>query len=383
MKSIFLLVLGISGMVVVTAQNVEKPFRLKGTVSGMKEPVARVYLTYALNGERKLDTAIIKNGGYEFSGQLSEPTLARIRAIYPEIDGKNTPINAKKDIAVVFLQPGNITITHTDSFSHSIVKGSASHDAYLSLDTRLKSLNDKMQELSLAYAALYRNKDEEGMKKMEPQFDEIQASIKKEYLGYAKGNPESPIAVYVVNQYAGWEINPDEVEPVFNSLPASMRNQPTAKLLQEKIELAKKTAVGRFAMDFTQADTLGNPISLSSLRGKYVLVDFWASWCGPCRAENPNVVNAYNKFKGKGFHIMGVSLDQPNAKDKWLKAIHDDNLTWTHVSDLQYWKNAVAIQYGIQSIPANLLIDPTGKIIAKNLRGDELQKKLEALLDKP
>ena len=231
-----------------------------------------------------------------------------------------------------------------------------------------------MQDLSTSYSALYKNKDTAGMKKMEPLFDEVQADIKKEYLSYVNANPASPISVYVVSQYAGWDINPDEVEPLFNALPAAAKNYPSAKLLQEKIEVAKKTGVGRYAMDFTQNDTLGKPVSLSSFKGKYVLIDFWASWCGPCRAENPNVVNAFNKYKDKGFHVLGVSLDQPNAKDKWIKAIHDDNLTWTHVSDLQYWKNAVAIQYGIQAIPQNFLLDPEGKIIGKNLRGEALQE---------
>jgi len=135
-------------------------------------------------------------------------------------------------------------------------------------------------------------------------------------------------------------------------------------------------------MDFTQNDTLGKPVTLSSLRGKYLLVDFWASWCGPCRAENPNVVKAFNKYKEKGFHIIGVSLDNPGQMEKWMKAIHDDGLIWTQVSDLKGWKNEVAIQYGIQAIPQNFLLDPEGKIIAKNLRGEELDSKLAEIVEK-
>ena len=135
------------------------------------------------------------------------------------------------------------------------------------------------------------------------------------------------------------------------------------------------------ALDFTQNDTLGKPVSLKDFRGRYVLIDFWASWCGPCRAENPNVVAAWQQFKDKNFTVLGISLDQPTGKEKWLKAIHDDHLTWTHVSDLKFWNNAVARKYDINAIPANLLIGPDGKIIARNLHERELAKKLSELLN--
>lgn len=385
MKPIFLAGVLSMAFYVASAQVApEKAFTVAGNTTNVPDAIQQVYLMYAMNGERVLDSTTVKNGQYTFSGKLAEPVLARVRAAYPaDANGKKAPVNAKKDMAVVFLQPGKITINHSDSFANAAIKGSAAHDAYLTLENQLKKHNAKMQELSNSYSAMYKIKDTAGMKKMEPLFDEVQADIKKEYLAYTKANPSSPIAVYVVSQYAGWDINPEEVEPVFNSLSATSKNYPTAKLLQEKIEVAKKTGVGRYAMDFTQNDTLGKPVSLSSFKGKYVLIDFWASWCGPCRAENPNVVKAFNKYKDKGFHVLGVSLDQPNAKDKWIKAIHDDDLTWTHVSDLQFWKNAVAVQYGIQAIPQNFLLDPEGKIIGKNLRAEALQEKLDALFNKP
>ena len=140
----------------------------------------------------------------------------------------------------------------------------------------------------------------------------------------------------------------------------------------------KLTAVGEIAPDFTQNDPDGKPVKLSDFRGKYVLVDFWASWCGPCRAENPNVVAAFNKYKGKNFTILGVSLDR--ERDPWLKAITDDKLTWTHVSDIKYWDNEVAKMYGVRSIPANFLLDKTGKIVGRNLRGDALEAALAKLV---
>ena len=165
-------------------------------------------------------------------------------------------------------------------------------------------------------------------------------------------------------------------EKRMNSLKPSALENMYGIYLKETIAEAKINAVGSMAIDFTQADTSGNPVSLSSFRGKYVLLDFWASWCGPCRQENPNVVANFKKFSAKNFTVLGVSLDRPGQKDRWLQAIYKDNLTWTHVSDLQFWNNAVAQQYRVQGIPKNWLIGPDGKIIAKDLRGPALEQKL-------
>jgi len=150
--------------------------------------------------------------------------------------------------------------------------------------------------------------------------------------------------------------------------------------MKQSIDMAKLTQIGAPAMEFVQNDTLDKPVALSSFRGKYLLIDFWASWCGPCRAENPNVVKAFQKFQSKNFHILGVSLDRAGQKDKWMKAIHDDGLTWTQVSDLKFWNNTVAVQYGIRAIPQNLLLDPNGIIVGKNLRGEKLMSTLEGML---
>jgi peroxiredoxin len=361
------------------AQEVQN-FTVNGTLQNIALPVNKVYYSYRADGVTVRDSVAPTDGKYSFSGKTSEPIMATIFVRYKnDAAGKPIKMFQPRDYASVFVTAGSIQVTSVDSFSNVTVAGSKAHEAYLALSEKTKPVNDKMQAASKAYSAAYQAKDSATMKTLDATFDALDAEMKEVYKGYLNANNNSPIAMYALGQMAGWDINPEVVEPIYKALSESARATPSGKAFAEKIVTAKKTAVGAMAMDFTQNDTLDVPVSLSSFKGKYVLIDFWASWCGPCRQENPNVVKAFQTYNAKGFTVLGVSLDQPGAKDKWMKAIHDDNLTWTQVSDLKYWDNQVAKQYGIQAIPQNFLVDPAGKIIAKNIRGEELSSKLASI----
>ena len=378
MKSIFSFLL-LAAFCIQT--NAQEKFTIKGDVSKVKLPVAKVYLSYYADGKSTTDSSDVVNGKYNFTGSLGDPLMASLRVKYQEDPNAKTirAISYNRDIKQLFLENAKISVVSTDSFANAAIKGSKAHAEFVGWEAMLKEENKVSGELNKQYNEFYKQKNQAGMDSLDAEFDKLTAIKNLKNKKYLSENPASPIAMFIFRQFVGYDINADEAEPVFLSLSEKLRSGPAGKEMAEKIEIAKKTGVGRMAMDFTQNDTLGNPVSLSSFKGKYVLIDFWASWCGPCRQENPNVVKAFNNYKDKGFTVLGVSLDQPNAKDKWMKAIHDDNLTWTQVSDLKFWGNAVAVQYGIQAIPQNFLIDPQGKIIGKNLRGEALNKKLETL----
>ena len=192
-------------------------------------------------------------------------------------------------------------------------------------------------------------------------------------------NPGSPVSAFLAANFMMDPAKSEDLKTTFEAFTPAVKSSFFGKQLGEYLEAAAKTEIGAMAPDFSQPDVQGNPVQLSSLRGKVVLVDFWASWCGPCRVENPNIVAAYNKYKDKGFDILGVSLD--DSSEDWIKAIGQDKLTWNHVGDMQGWQNAAAQLYGIRAIPASYLLDKEGKIIARDLRGEALDKKLSELLN--
>ena len=204
-------------------------------------------------------------------------------------------------------------------------------------------------------------------------------SIEKISEEFVKKNSSSYVAPIAILRILQSSENVALADRLYKLVSADVKKTTLAQYLNQQLQIARINPIGSEIADFSQKDTAGNIVKVSSLRGKYVLIDFWASWCRPCRMENPNVVAAFNKYHQKDFTVLGVSLDQ--AKPAWLQAIKMDGLTWTHVSDLKGWGNQVASLFHITSIPQNILIDPQGKIIAKNLRGEALNNRLKELLN--
>lgn len=355
----------------------QKSYTISGKLPAVAGP-AKAYLVLLKDGAwKEVDSTEIKEGMFLFNGSVNEPQNAILAVRRSGV--------TKRDSQGFFIENSRITFTGTDAISNATVTGSVADRENREREAMIKPVTAKIIQLQDEFGrktpegAFVKSLDERKM--AGDSLQKLVAMNKDISLKFAENHLNSFMGLYTFNMYVlDNYFEPAKVEPLFHRFSASLRSSPLGQRTAEKIEIGKRRQAGAKATDFTQNDLNDKPFTLSSLRGKYVLVDFWASWCGPCRAENPNVVKAYNELKGKNFEIVGVSLDYPGSKAAWAEAVKKDGLPWIQVSDLKGWKNEVAVMYGINSVPQNLLIDPKGMIIAKNLRGEALTEKLKELI---
>ncbi|WP_285010213.1 TlpA disulfide reductase family protein [Pedobacter faecalis] len=359
----------------------QKTYTITGKLPAIKGE-AKAYLVLFKEGAwKEVDSAEIKAGKFKFTGSVDEPQSALLTV---RQKGK-ADAGQQRDSQDFFIENSKIEVVGTDAVRTATITGSLSDKENAEREALMKPVTAKIMKLQDLYGAKTADgayvKSLDERKMAADSIQKLVAMNKNINWQFAETHLNSFMGLYTFNMSVlDSYFDPAKVEPLFNRFSAELRSSPLGKRTAEKIEIGKRRQAGSKATDFTQNDINGKPFKLSSLRGKYVLVDFWASWCVPCRAENPNVVKAYNALKGKNFEIVGVSLDYPGGQGAWEAAVQKDGLPWIQVSDLKGWKNEVAVLYGINSVPQNLLIDPQGMIIAKNLRGEALTEKLKELI---
>ena len=356
-----------AGMMTLAACQKQAGYTIQGTVEGVADGDTVYLQNFENNNLVKIDSAIVKNGTFEFKGQ-ADSIVKSSYVTYMK--------NDKRMLTLLFVENGNIKVALNEKDSQ--VSGTPCNDTYQNFMTsykaigeELKAIYTKAQQDSTLTAeqrdslmTLLDEKQEQGMDKV---YQTISDCI------------ETPVGVHLLVSFAS-SFDIEKVEPLLNKIPAAYANDEGVVALKEHAATVAKTAVGKKFIDFEMNTPEGKSVKLSDFisKNKYTLIDFWASWCGPCRQEMPNVVAAYNEFKAKGFGIVGVSLD--NNLESWKKAIKDLNITWAQMSDLKGWQCEGAALYGVRAIPATVLVDQEGTIVARNLRGDELKAKLAELM---
>ena len=368
MKKIIVFVLAVSFIWACNSQVKEDAgFKIDGTLTGYTDSM--IFLKKRESGEwLTLDSAKVTDGKFQLKGKIEQPELSYL-------------FNSKDQfISELFLENSDITVQiNMDDMRNPKIQGSKAQDDLNAYKDEVKVFNDKLEDLYKQYKEAQKEGNQELLKEIDSTYYAIEdekTAFTKSYIG---SNNKSVAVPYILYRELSYSLEVAELDSLFKLLDTTLASSPYYKILDDRIKVLYNVAVGKPAPDFTLNDTTGNPVSLSQFKGKYLLIDFWAAWCRPCRAENPNNVKLYADYKDKGFEILGVSFD--NNREDWVKAIKKDGLTWTQVSDLKGWNSAAGKLYGVSAIPHTVLLDKEGIIIAKNLRGDKLREKIAELLD--
>jgi peroxiredoxin len=356
-------------------------FQIKGTINNMPD-VEKVMMSYtSADGNRLKDTATIADGKYSFTGVLYEPQDVVLRGLYSKEKGKLQG-NTNKNKIVLYLSPSVITLNSVDSLSNVQIEGAPWQKDFLYLKAVMAKRTENVGKFGKEMMELEMKKDTAAIEKLKAGANtELGPMMNDVYLKYAQTNHNSPLSLWALQLCvnANAFVDMAKVQKAFNALDPYIKTLPSAQTVGENIEVAAKINYGSTAPDFTLDDVAGKKISLASFKGKYVFVDFWASWCTPCRQETPYVKKAYEKYKAVGFEVLSVTSPKESSFEKWTDAIKQDGMNWTNVWDK---KGDVSENYKVSGIPANFLIDKDGKIVAKDLRGMELENKLKEIFGK-
>jgi thiol-disulfide isomerase/thioredoxin len=346
------------------ALHAQEGFKIQGNLKEVPDNTL-VYLA----GTSETDTLakdLVKKGSFLLEGKM------------PDVNTRLLAFPALNKRTILFIGNEQLTLSGSVNDLASLsVTGSSVHRDYEEFLYYIKPLGDYVEYYNAQVKGARNVMERDSvMPMLNAAFMIYQTSIDR----FIERKSQSPMSALLLAYSFDTDPNKDValLEKRFATLKGEAVTSRFAQSIKQVIAEGKIGAIGTPALNFKQNDVNGNPVTLAQFKGKYVLVDFWASWCGPCRAENPNVVAAYNQYRNKNFTVLGVSLDQ--GKEEWVHAIKADQLNWTQVSDLQSWNNAVARAYRISQIPQNILVDPNGIIIAKNLRGEALLKKLSEVL---